>query len=229
MIAQCDALRCEGGELRFVGGAHLLAPGDRGSQRCLAFLDVGVDSFDAGAELGKAGLHGVGGDNGVGRNLAQPRPSDRVSPRRAHRGRALVAGPGRSAFAPQRVAGVVAPEPAVVNDPRRVLVDHDRFPGAGLARPDRDAVAARVVDVRDGQSGVLVVGCPREKDARDAAGESEQTGEGRDVVGREVLAGKVGATVGAETREDHRVFTLDGQIGVVSPSPQVVSHLVVRG
>ncbi len=58
--------------------------------------------------------------------------------------------------------------------------------------------------------------------------ELQQSCEGRDVVGREVLAGKVGATVRAETGEDDRMLTLERQIGVVPPSTEIVSHLVVR-
>ena len=148
----------EGDEPRLVGSAHVLAARDRCSLGGLMLLDSSVELFDFGVEFGEAGTQCIGGGSGVWRNLAQPRPADRISPRTADHRRALVAGPRRSAFAAQRIAGVVSPQPSVVHDPRGGLIDHDRLPPAFLAGPDRNAVTAGVVDVRDRQAGVLDVG-----------------------------------------------------------------------
>jgi hypothetical protein len=85
------------------------------------------------------------------RDLVEAREGERVEPGRPRRAVSLVHRPGGSVLAGDRILRVQAPEPAVLADPRRRLVDHVRRPLVRLPRPDREPVAAREVDERDPQ------------------------------------------------------------------------------
>jgi hypothetical protein len=90
--------------------------------------------------------------HGIGCNLAQAGPADRVRPGCPHRSAPVIARPSRATLATEPVPGVVTPQPPVVAHPGGVVVDRHGRPGKGLIRADADAVPARVVDVGDAKA-----------------------------------------------------------------------------
>ena len=85
----------------------------------------------------------------VGGDLRQPRPPDEIAPRWANGTGALVARSRGRPLASEPILGVVAPQPAIVEYPLGLVVDHGRVPLPVLAGADRQPVAASC-EISDG-------------------------------------------------------------------------------
>ena len=166
-------------------------------------------------------------------DLVEAGEPERVVPGLAHGAVAVEHRAGGCVLAPQLVAREQAPQPSVLRDPVGDRVEVDRRPFLRLAGPDRQAVAAGVVD--EGHREHAETCAPGRTLAQGPAPEAAQgradPPEGfrdRQLDLQDVLAGLEVRGMGPAPGEDHRVVAHPDQaLAVIPAPPQVVAAEVV--
>ncbi len=205
---------------------------------CAAPASVPIRAISASRSAASAAIRPRSTSGGAAgrRGRVEGDEPDRVDPALARPAVACVLGTRRSAFAGEPVVRVEPEEPAVAVHPWRLVADDDGRPRPLLARPDGDAVAARVVHEGDAAdrrpaAAPAVRSLPQRLDpeAPERSGRRPDDGRQPERDREQVLAGLDVRGVRARPGEDDRVVAFALEVRVVPAAPKVGPDLVVRG
>ena len=190
-------------------------------ERVVGLDQLGALAFEKRQDLGRRG------------DLVEAGEPERVVPRLADRAVAVEHRAGGCVLAPQLVSREQAPQPSVLGDPVGDRVEVDRRPFLRLARPDRQAVAAGVVDeghrehAETSAPGRTLAQGPAPEAAQGRADPPEGLRDGQLDL-QDVLAGLEVRGMRPAPGEDHRVVAHPDQpLAVIPAPPQVVATEVV--